>query len=165
MIFSKIKSAYEIKESSDDPDSLRRIERFILVQAIDNNWQNHLTEMDALRNSVGLRSYGQRDPINEYRTEAFEYFDAMLQQVNLDVCAKIFRVAGSAEAFKKMFRTINRDVMLHGAGVDEPADNNSQNGTKQSPKITVKNVGPKINRNDLCPCGSGKKYKKCCGAK
>lgn len=165
MIFSKIKSAYEIKESSDDPDSLRRIERFILVQAIDNNWQNHLTEMDALRNSVGLRSYGQRDPINEYRTEAFEYFDAMLQQVNLDVCAKIFRVAGSAEAFKKMFRTINRDVMLHGAGVDEPADNNIHNNTKQSPKITVKNVGPKINRNDLCPCGSGKKYKKCCGAK
>jgi preprotein translocase subunit SecA len=165
MIFSKIKSAYEIKESSDDPDSLRRIERFILVQAIDNNWQNHLTEMDALRNSVGLRSYGQRDPINEYRTEAFEYFDAMLQQVNLDICAKIFRVAGSAEAFKKMFRTINRDVMLHGAGLGEPADNNSQNGTKQSPKITVRNVGQKINRNDLCPCGSGKKYKKCCGAK
>jgi preprotein translocase subunit SecA len=88
LILSKIKSADQIKKSTDTPEALSFVERMIRIRTIDDNWQKHLTEMDALRSRVGLRGYGQRDPINEYRKEAFEYFDAMLKQRNSDVCTQ-----------------------------------------------------------------------------
>jgi preprotein translocase subunit SecA len=164
LIFGKIKMAYEIKKSTDNPDVLRAIERVIVVQSVDENWQKHLTEMEVLRNSVGLRSYGQRDPINEYRREAFAYFETMLRQVNADVCTRMFRFAGSVRAFNGMLSELNRVVVLSGGGGDE-----NESGEREFEKRPVFHTGsttmasPKVNRNDPCPCGSGKKYKKCCG--
>ncbi|MDR2778800.1 MAG: preprotein translocase subunit SecA [Puniceicoccales bacterium] len=165
LILSKIKKAYEIKQSTDDPESLKFIERMILVRAIDSNWQKHLTEMDTLRSSVGLRGYGQRDPINEYRTEAFEYFNTMLKQINSDVCAQLFRSAGSAQAFNRMVNELRKHLVMSGGTLEIVHDGQRQN-EKNEPKMVIRSVSqPKINRNDLCPCGSGKKYKKCCGLK
>ncbi|MDR1432980.1 MAG: preprotein translocase subunit SecA [Puniceicoccales bacterium] len=165
LIFSKIEEAYAIKQSTDDPQALKFIERLILVRAIDENWQKHLTEMDALRNSVGLRSYGQRDPINEYRTEAFEYFEAMLKQINSDVCWQLFRTAGSVQAFNRMVSELHRHAVLSGGDTGGTAAAERQ-PAKPAPRIIIKQTPlRKVNRNDLCPCGSGKKYKKCCGAK
>lgn len=168
-IFSKVKHVYDIKESSDDSTALRAVERYLLISAIDRNWQNHLTEMDALRSSVGLRGYGQRDPINEYRTEAFEYFESMLRQINADVCAKVFRSAGSVEAFERMLHSIRNNITLSGGdGANNSVEQqHRQEKNKKMMNAVVANhsTEPKVNRNDLCPCGSGKKYKKCCGAK
>ncbi|MDR1891119.1 MAG: preprotein translocase subunit SecA [Puniceicoccales bacterium] len=165
LILSKIKSAYEIKQSTDDPESLKFVERMILIRTIDGNWQKHLTEMDALRSSVGLRGYGQRDPINEYRTEAFGYFDSMLRQINSDVCSQLFRSAGSAKAFNRMVHELRKHIVMSG-GALEVADGSQKQPEKGNPQMVIKPTSlPKINRNDPCPCGSGKKYKKCCGLK
>jgi preprotein translocase subunit SecA len=162
LVFEKIKAAYEIKKATDDRDILRIIERMVVVQSIDENWQKHLTEMEALRGSVGLRSYGQRDPINEYRREAFEYFEAMLRQVNADVCTKMFRSAGSVQAFNGMLMELNRAVVLSGGGSE---DSGGEGPSKKiAPRLNPVVTTAKVNRNDPCPCGSGKKYKKCCGA-
>ncbi|MDR3144394.1 MAG: SEC-C domain-containing protein [Puniceicoccales bacterium] len=166
LVISKIKDAYEIKKSTDDPDALKFVERMMLVRAVDGNWQKHLTEMDALRNSVGLRGYGQRDPINEYRAEAFEYFEAMLQQINSDICSQLFRYAGSAGAFNRMMNKLRGNVTLSGGDLDAAAEKNNSVEKRPLPRITLVNTpAQKISRNDMCPCGSGKKYKKCCGAK
>ncbi|MDR1457856.1 MAG: preprotein translocase subunit SecA [Puniceicoccales bacterium] len=165
LILSKIKDAYEIKQSTDDPESLKFIERVILIRAIDGNWQKHLTEMDALRNSVGLRSYGQRDPINEYRTEAFAYFDMMLKQINSDVCSQLFRSAGSAQAFNRMVDELRKHLVMSG-GALENVNGEQQRHESNAPRVIIKSTSlPKVSRNDPCPCGSGKKYKKCCGLK
>ncbi|MDR2737997.1 MAG: preprotein translocase subunit SecA [Puniceicoccales bacterium] len=165
LTFSKIRDAYEIKRSTDDPETLGLIERIILVRAIDENWQKHLTEMEALRSSVGLRGYGQRDPINEYRAEAFEYFEATLRQINSDVCSQLFRSAGSAEAFERMIGELHKHIMFSGGNSETPTSEHVD-APVAVPKIPVRRpVLQKVNRNDLCPCGSGKKYKKCCGTK
>jgi preprotein translocase subunit SecA len=164
LIFEKIKNAYEIKKSTDNPQALKLVERTILVRSIDENWQKHLTEMDALHSSVALRGYGQRDPINEYRREAFEYFGAMLKQINCDICRQLFRSAGSVEAFNRMVGELHRHIVLSGGNLEKEEVKNQQ--PKSAPKIVIRHSAiPKINRNDPCPCGSGKKYKKCCGAK
>lgn len=157
LVMSKIRGAYNIKQSTDDTNMLDIIERYVVIQAIDNNWQQHLTEMDALRNSVGLRGYGQRDPINEYRNEAFAYFDKMLRQVNTDVCARLFRASGSPQAFNRMIEAIQQNIQLTGGSIEGAEEDLSS-------KASSLNAN-KVSRNDLCPCGSGKKYKKCCGAK
>ncbi|MDR1413322.1 MAG: preprotein translocase subunit SecA [Puniceicoccales bacterium] len=164
VIFGKIKEAYDIKKSTDDPQALKFIERMILVRSIDENWQKHLTEMDALHSSVSLRSYGQRDPINEYRREAFEYFDAMLKQVNSDVSRQLFRSAGSAEAFNRMLSELHKHIVLSGGNLEKETGERQE--PRPTPKVVIKRIPiAKINRNDPCPCGSGKKYKKCCGVK
>ncbi|MDR1232863.1 MAG: SEC-C domain-containing protein [Puniceicoccales bacterium] len=165
LILSKIKDAYEIKQSTDDPESLKLVERVILIRTIDGNWQKHLTEMDALRSSVGLRGYGQRDPINEYRTEAFGYFDIMLKQINSDVCSQLFRSAGSAQAFNRMVNELRKHLVMSGGTLESVNGERQQRG-ESTPRVVIKPTSlPKINRNDPCPCGSGKKYKKCCGLK
>jgi preprotein translocase subunit SecA len=155
-VFARIGEAYEIKKSTEDPEALRAVERSIMLRAIDDNWQRHLTEMDALRNSVGLRGYGQRDPINEYRSEAFSFFDAMLRQINGDVCAQLFRSAGSLRSFNRMLKGLCSHVALS-VGTD------GDGGVSEVASAPA--VSKKVNRNELCPCGSGKKYKKCCGAR
>jgi preprotein translocase subunit SecA len=160
LILARVGDAYEIKKSTDDPEALAVVERMIMLRAIDENWQRHLTEMDALRSSVGLRSYGQRDPINEYRSEAFSYFDSMLRQINGDVCSQLFRAAGSAQAFHRMVVGLRGRLSLSGGGdVESPAGR-----TISVPRTISPMASKKVNRNDPCPCGSGKKYKKCCGA-
>ena len=160
-IYEKVKSAYDIKKSTEDAESIKFIEHLILVNSIDENWRQHLTEMDALRNSVGLRGYGQRDPINEYRSEAFTYFEEMLERVNGDVCRQLFRTASSAEAFNKMLYELRKNIVLSGA---EESPQQQTTTPQKKHEITLRHT-QKIDRNAPCPCGSGKKYKKCCGAK
>lgn len=155
-VFEKIKQIYSVKEETENSNDISLIEKFVILRAIDHNWQNHLTEMDELRNSVGLRGYGQRDPLNEYKNEAFECFESMLKSVRNDVCYRIFRSSSNPESFNCMMSKIASNMTLSGSNVEQ---------TKQSvPKVHVALRAPKsIGRNDLCPCGSGKKYKKCCG--
>lgn len=143
-------AAYQEREQEYGSETMRRIEYLVLLQIIDRKWMEHLREMDDLREGIGLRAYGQRDPLMEYRFEAYEMFNAMVRSIQEDCVRMLFRVrlvderekAEEAEKRMRQLRT-NRD------GDDQQV---------RTPR-TVKKIG----RNDPCPCGSGKKYKKCCG--
>ncbi|MDR1255865.1 MAG: preprotein translocase subunit SecA [Puniceicoccales bacterium] len=158
LIEEKFKAAYAFKEEAEDPDSIHILERFTILRAIDSRWQSHLTEMDELRSSVSLRGYGQRDPLNEYRNEAFRCFESTLKAIRSDVCFRIFRLSSNRDAFNGMMAKITGNFTLSGANGAQ------KQGARHAPRVSV-NVGPpnNVGRNDPCPCGSGKKYKKCCG--
>ncbi len=97
-----IREAYALKEQAEDPEALRRLERIVVISVIDRHYQNHLTEMEDLRQSVGLRGYGQKDPLIEYKNEAFTYFNEMMAAIRADVCAGIFRSVTNVRAFETM---------------------------------------------------------------
>jgi preprotein translocase subunit SecA len=130
--------------------------------------------MDSLRYSIGLRAHGQRDPLLEYKSEAFKIFDELMVNVKTEICHNIFRSASSMKAYEDFLRNIP-PTTTHQApsAFDEknppnksgkPSDIVSEAADDLSkPKPKPKRTGPKVGRNDACPCGSGKKYKNCCG--
>lgn len=134
---------YEQREEELGSEQLREIERVVLLRVVDNKWMDHLDAMDQLRQGIGLRAYGQRDPLIEYKFEAYQMFQAMISSIQEDTIRWVFR-ARVAEPRRESVRRMveNRDA----EEVRQP--------------VRAEN---KIRRNDPCPCGSGKKYKKCCG--
>ena len=172
-ISDKIRNAYELKISFEEPEKLATVERFTILSAIDRLWQEHLYEMDSLRYSIGLRAHGQRDPLIEYKAEAFKIFDELMVNIKSEICHNIFRSASSLMAFESFLRNMPQetkhdpttafgeppkpDKKKASDVVSEAADQLAKD--KQKPKRT----GPKVGRNDPCPCGSGKKFKQCCG--
>lgn len=172
----KIKEAYAVKEKVEDPEALRELERYVIIRSIDRNWQDHLTEMEDLRRAVGLRGYGQKDPLNEYKSEAYVYFEQLMESVRGEICTGIFRSATRLESFQNMLKMLNSKVNQHGPADEDQSLIGQMKRTAQQharqqqeqeevelPKISVRREEPKVGRNDSCPCGSGKKYKKCCG--
>ena len=105
-ILGEIDELYKMRDELEEPEMLKAIERFVLLRAIDKNWQDHLTEMEDLRKSVGLRSYGQKDPLNEYKSEAFKYFEALMGKIRNDICTGLFRSASSIEVLQAMISRI-----------------------------------------------------------
>ena len=178
-ISEKVRNAYEIKISFENPDALKEVERFTILSAIDRLWQEHLYEMDSLRYSIGLRGYGQRDPLVEYKAEAFKMFDELMVNVKTQICNNIFRSASSMLAFENFLRNVPQQTMHQttsafgggtttassGGAQPKASDVVSEAAAAQEAKAKAKPVrtGPKVGRNDPCPCGSGKKYKQCCG--
>ncbi len=166
-LLQRIRDAYEVKEKMENPESLAELERYVVIRAIDSNWQDHLTEMEDLRRNVGLYGYGQKDPLNEYKNEAFSYFEQMMKEIRSEVAIGFFRSASNLRVFENLLQSLNSKVKMEG-----PADHQDSGGREQSvtrperklPIPPVQNLAPKVGRNDPCPCGSGKKYKKCCGA-
>jgi preprotein translocase subunit SecA len=172
-ISDAVRKAYDLKISFENPDALREVERYTILSAIDKLWQEHLYEMDSLRYSIGLRGIGQRDPLVEYKAEAYQMFDALMVNIKTEICHNIFRSASSLMAFENFLRnmpqqTSHQPTSAFGGSatnedkkgsdlVSEAADELS----KEKPK--PKRTGPKVGRNDPCPCGSGKKFKQCCG--
>ena len=173
-VIEKIKSAYATKESMEDPEAMRMLERYVIIHAVDQHWQDHLTEMEELRQSIGLRSYGQKDPLNEYKSEAYVYFEQMMNIIRASVCSGIFRSATNVKSFENMLALLSRSARTTGpADAVEAlaaASGRAVGGPgaelgaarAQLPRVTIKREHPKVGRNDPCPCGSGKKYKKCC---
>ncbi len=137
----KTHAVYEAREKELGSETMRELERVVLLRIIDEKWMDHIDAMDQLRNGIGLRAYAQKDPLIEYRFEAYEAFQAMIYSIKEDVVRFILRV----KVVQKL---------------EEKATVESQGG--EAEKKPVK-AGPKVGRNDACPCGSGKKYKKCCG--
>ncbi len=170
-IIERITKAYAVKESVEVPSALASLERYVIINAIDHHWQEHLTEMEELRRSIGLRSYGQKDPLVEYKGEAYTYFEELMNNVRLQICTGLFRSATNLESFENMLAILGRTVKAVGPG-DEPAAPQpgslpapgGANEEIQLPKIAVRRDTPKVGRNEPCPCGSGKKYKHCHGA-
>jgi preprotein translocase subunit SecA len=170
-ISDSIRKAYELKISFEEADKLATVERFTVLSAIDRLWQEHLYEMDSLRYSIGLRAHGQRDPLIEYKAEAFKIFDELMVNIKSEICHNIFRSASSLMAFENFLRNVPQQTkhdstsafgQAPGADASKASDVVSQ-AAEQLEKAKPKRTGPKVGRNDPCPCGSGKKYKQCCG--
>jgi preprotein translocase subunit SecA len=180
-VFERVKQAYELKAKLENPDGLKMMERHIILQAVDTHWQEYLRNMDTLRQGVGLRAYGQRDPLVEYKHEAYAMFSDLMDKIKLDVATRIFRSATSAAAFKSFITSLpqmyvhDEVATLGRAGARAPAAagarpsgppgaEEAMQAALNSKPTPVKRDEPKVGRNDPCPCGSGKKYKKCHGA-
>jgi preprotein translocase subunit SecA len=176
-IAKAIRDAYELKISFENPEALKSVERYTVLTAIDKLWQEHLYNMDGLRNSIGLRAYGQRDPLIEYKAEAFTLFEELMVNIKTEICHNIFRSASSLMAFENFLRKLPQKTE-HGttsafAGTTSTASPGAPAESKASDMVSEANeavskakpvrTGPKVGRNDPCPCGSGKKYKQCCG--
>jgi preprotein translocase subunit SecA len=173
-----VRKAYELKVSFENPEALQAIERYTILSAIDKLWQEHLYNMDSLRNSIGLRAYGQRDPLIEYKVEAKKMFDDMMVSIKSEICHNIFRSASSLYAFEQFLRSVPQQTehasttafggaggttaTASSGGQSRPTDLVSE-AAEAVAKARPVRVGPKVGRNDPCPCGSGKKYKQCCG--
>jgi len=147
----KAVAAYEQKEREWGPQIMQDLERFILLQSLDGQWKDHLLSMDHLREGIGLRGYGQRDPLREYQREGFEMFADMVERIKEESITMLFHIRLQKEEDLQAVAPKEQEMYLsHGGDGD---------GKPQPVKRSDKKVG----RNDPCPCGSGKKYKKCCG--
>jgi preprotein translocase subunit SecA len=174
-ISDSIRKAYELKISFEEPDKLVTVERFTVLSAIDKLWQEHLYEMDSLRYSIGLRAHGQRDPLIEYKAEAFKIFDELMVNIKTEICHNIFRSASSLMAFENFLRNVPQQTLHQSTSAFGGTSTGSTSAPQQKASDVVSEAaaavekakplktGPKVGRNDPCPCGSGKKYKQCCG--
>jgi preprotein translocase subunit SecA len=114
IVVDRVKQAYAVKESVEIPEALGSLERYVIINAIDHHWQEHLTEMEELRRSIGLRSYGQKDPLVEYKGEAFKYFEEMMGNIRLQICTGLFRNASNLDAFENMLALLSRTARVEG---------------------------------------------------
>ena len=165
-IVEAIQSAYKERESFEALDSLKALERYIVIRAVDRRWQDHLTEMEELRRSVSLRGYGQKDPLNEYKNEAFAFFEELMSSLRTEICTSLFRTATNPSAFEKLFSKMNANVSaegpnssasnggaLAGAVAQESAQTGkpiTQKRAVELPKVEpIRRDLPKIGRNDI----------------
>ena len=166
LVLDKVREAYRIKKTAENEEALVHLERFILLNSIDGRWQEHLTEMEELRRSVSLRSYGQKDPLNEYKNEAYTYFQELVGMIRSQLCSRLFRTATNMVAIENVKTMLARQAVAQGPGDLSPTGGPGATPGKKEvslPKVATKRAAPKVGRNDPCPCGSGKKFKRCCG--
>ncbi len=160
------KRLFDVKFKEVDPALAIWFQRMVILRRIDLNWKDHLLNMDHLKEGIGLRGYGQRDPLTEYKREGFDLFQEMIAQIKHDAIHDLFLyqpvVQEDISVAKQRQRVYEgRGPMVGSAG---PPGKPGENAARNKGVTTVKRTGQKIGRNDPCPCGSGKKYKKCCGA-
>jgi preprotein translocase subunit SecA len=166
-IINAAKEFYRRKEEMISPELMARLERYAVLSVIDDKWKEHLREMDDLKEGIGLRAYGQKDPLVEYKGEAFHMFVNLLSVIRNDIVSFCFKFWPAApdeiqqrrRQTQSRFREIKDSVDNMGLSHNESAQTASRSGQKLQP---VK-VGEKVGRNEPCPCGSGKKYKNCHG--
>ncbi len=153
----KAMEIYAQKEEEIGSDQMRELERVVMLKVVDEKWMNHIDSMDELKNGIGLRAYGQKDPVVQYRLEGFDMFDEMISDIKVDVTKILMHIRQQGEAKRQ------ETVKITGAALEaiHSVDGGSKIGTDVD--RTVRNEGPKVGRNDPCTCGSGKKYKNCCG--
>lgn len=138
---------YESKEAEfPEPEAIRELERVILLKVIDNKWMAHIDDMDQLRQGIGLQAYAQRDPLVEYKMSGYEMFDSMTDSIREDTIRLLFHV--------RVEQKVEREQVAKVTGT---------NKDDSGPKAPMKRSEKKVYPNDPCPCGSGKKYKNCCG--
>lgn len=169
-VFERVKRAYELKVQIEDPAMLPGMERFILLHAIDTHWQDYLRAMDYLRQSVGLRAYGQQDPLVEYKREAYAMFSSLMDTIKSEVVTRIFRSTTSLQGYERLVasmpvRLVHNEVSTLGGGANTiTPSSDGLSGTRPSGDAQPHHrESAKVGRNDPCPCKSGKKFKKCCG--
>ncbi|TDJ52138.1 MAG: preprotein translocase subunit SecA [Nitrospina sp.] len=155
MILDRVMEKYDAKENEVGPEFMRYPERMIMLQVLDNLWRDHLLAMDHMKEGIGLRGYAQKNPLNEYKKEGFDLFREMNFRMKEEICEFLFKARIDKKAVSSLEATQekeSRKVKEHRGDSDE-----------ESKPTTVRREEKKIGRNDPCPCGSGKKYKKCHG--
>jgi preprotein translocase subunit SecA len=197
-IFAKLLERYDAKEQLIGPDAMRHHERIVMLSVLDQLWKDHLLGMDHLKEGIGLRGYGQKDPLVEYKRESFDMFEAMMERFEEETIRFLYLMqvvdAGEAERVRQQQEAADQQAQFsaaadaRGGNGDHPRKRRAQtsiddmeeafqrkkkreleqarmagSGDAQQVQQVVRS-GEKIGRNDPCPCGSGKKYKKCCGA-
>jgi preprotein translocase subunit SecA len=180
-LLEKIKNAYERKSSHEEPSAVKSLERYIILNAIDRLWQEHLYAMDALREGVYLRGYAQKDPLIEYKTEAYDMFVELMANIKNEVLNNLFRSTSNLQAFENFLATLPQFLLREegptaptagaGARMRQPVgamaavggDGDGDGVGEVSIDLPIRRSVPKVGRNEPCPCGSGKKYKNCCG--
>ena len=163
-IREKAFASYEEKEKEYAND-IRELERVVLLKVVDSKWMEHIDNMDALKNSIGLRAYAQKDPVIQYRFEGGEMFDEMISQIKLEVAKIMLHIAKTSTTTRESRVSIT-NARLDNSTVNSMNVEGESNvpRTNQAVKAQpIVNDGPKVGRNDPCPCGSGRKYKQCCG--
>ena len=166
----KIAVAYEAKEKNLGAPLMRQLEYNVFLQIIDTKWKDHLYAMDSLREGIGLRAYGQRDPLIEYKREAFEMFNRMILNIEDEAAEAIFKLQPvRPERIRGVFSAVAQEFLHPEISGLELPDQGAASGSpllapaKTSPSAVPGRSHPKVGRNEPCPCGSKKKYKKCCG--
>ena len=180
-LIGKVKEAYERKSSHEEPTAVKSLERYIILNAIDRLWQEHLYAMDALREGVYLRSYAQKDPLIEYKTEAYDMFVELMANIKNEVLHNLFRSTSNLQAFENFLASLPQFLLREdaptaptakaGARARQPQPVGALAGVamdgdgagETAIDLPVRRSLPKVGRNEPCPCGSGKKYKNCCG--
>jgi preprotein translocase subunit SecA len=171
-------AAYEARQKDIGYETMKEIERGVLLYAIDKHWRDHLYDLDGVRAGIGLRAYGQKNPLLEYKSEAFELFLKMLDSIDEETTSVIFHgrwvKPSEAESPAPRYRAVKpeiaapRPVAQPPVGHPQPGPGPAGPRPRGVPRRAAARrkpvpAAPKVGRNDPCPCGSGKKYKKCCG--
>jgi preprotein translocase subunit SecA len=161
-VWEKANAAYEEKETQVGAEAMRTYERIIMLNIIDAQWKDHLLAIDHLKQGIGLVGYGQKDPLVEYKKESFDMFQAMLDRIDTTTVRTLFNLQVVAEQPPEQLRQrrARRPTSMTFTGPNQGA---TAAGEEAARTRTVTRAHPKVGRNDPCPCGSGKKYKKCCG--
>jgi len=181
----RVRDAYDIKIKFEDPNALQSLERYTLLGAIDRLWQEHLYAIDALRHSIGLRTHGQKDPLIEYKREAYTMFSDLMGRIKAEIASSLFRTSASITAFESFLRNLPQKLIHEtpqsAMSTPDPAQpqsaplpkdpfegSASANGEAAAPaperQLPIRHDGPVLARNAVCPKGTGKKFKYCCGA-
>jgi len=168
----RVREAYELKVKFENPEAVKALERYVLLGAIDRLWQEHLYAMDGLRTSINLRAYGQKDPLIEYKREAYGMFEELMERIKGEVVLNLFRSASSLSAFEHFLaalpqRTGRGELPMQAHA--QPTEGSlsmggGQAGAVEEALAPMKRQGPKLGRNDPCPLDPSKKFKNCCGA-
>ena len=200
-LLERIKKTYELKCSHEPPEAVKYLERNIILNAVDRLWQEHLYATDALREAVYLRAYGQKDPLVEYKAEAYDMFTELMANIQSEIVSNLFRSTANLEAFGQFLQNLPQFLISSdetGAQQTQSSGAARPSGARQNPPTSAtralepsmgsetkadgngnhqelsidealaskpqpKRDALKVGRNDPCPCGSGKKFKNCCG--
>jgi preprotein translocase subunit SecA len=138
---------------------LRKLEKLVMINIIDNRWRENLLEMDYLKEGIGLRAYGQKDPLVEYKHESYNLFKSMIEEIRVDTVKLLFNAKVVVKNDESQTEREMAVKNVKTTGPSEAVGGDSSKAAKPEPARS-----DKIGRNDPCPCGSGKKYKKCCGS-
>ena len=166
ILINKIKEEalkiYENKEKEIGEEQMRELERVVMLKVVDQKWMDHIDSMDELKNGIGLRAYGQKNPVDQYRIEGFDMFDEMVANIKLDVVKLMLHIEKRGEVERKQTIEITKAAQENLNSINFESSEAPTQMQTEKPAPVVKSE-PDVGRNDPCPCGSGKKYKNCCG--
>tara|TARA_B110000977_G_scaffold193884_1_gene269548 strand:- start:237 stop:1097 length:861 start_codon:yes stop_codon:yes gene_type:complete len=167
-VVEAITTEFHEKTAVLEEKTVKQFEKFSLLQSLDTHWRDHLSAIDHLRNSINLRGYAQKDPKNEYKKEAFELFSSMLDNFKHEVISSLAKIRiqtqEETDLAQREWEDSMSNIKAEHESVLDTSESDTESEENEAPHVEqIKRDGPKIKRNDPCPCGSGKKYKQCHG--
>jgi preprotein translocase subunit SecA len=163
-VWTRLEEKYTEKEVQMGSSSLRGLERYIMLNIVDQQWKDHLLALDHLKEGINLRGYAQKDPLVEYKRESGVLFDAMVDRIDTETVRYLFNFQVQVSQTIEQQLLERRRRQRRGRVAFTKANETAFAGGEEEAPKPMRHKGPRVGRNDPCPCGSGKKYKKCCGA-